>query len=643
VERVTREPKPHVREAAATALLLLQTDIDPAGADEECVVLWQGAPRRPGVLSLTAHLDAHAGEIRKRYLAWIYDLGQTPIGGRRLCERFVVPGAGSFWALSLFVEQSTWKQRSLETILKVMALELLLEQQRPAELHFRGSDRQLSRVLKALCAELKIGYSRSKSPPPGRLGARALRGAIPRLLVGMAAQVYFLVRRATLRRPGPGSSPDPAAGRRALICAPFFNHNANQRSGREFTSQYWAMLPELLAQSGLQLHWLHTFYAHDNVPTARAAARIIERINADSPWSGQHSLVDSYLRGLDFVRILVHWCALVGESLLVGAALRSRFVRNPRESFWPLIRRDWANAFRGAECVATLFYSRGFDRALQELPRQDEGIYLMENQGWERALIRAWRKYGHGRLAAVAHSTVRFWDLRYHSDPRAYDDNSDFLPRPHVVVLNGSAARYEYLSTTSRREHLVECEALRYLHLVPDSPRALQRDETVRLLVLGDFMPASTESLLRVVERAAAALPLRLEVWVKPHPNCSVDAPRFPRVALRVVDERVAALVPEVHLVLASNTTSAALDAYASGGRVLVFDDRAGVNFSPLRGVPGALFVHDAPELQTAIDDFHSGRRDFAPRAAGFFNVESDLSRWRAYFGLAASAGSGSS
>lgn len=602
-----------------------------APPEGECVLLWQGAPRHPGVRSLTAYLDAQATEVRRKYLAWVHDLGQTGVAGRRLCERFILPGAGSFWALSLFVEQSTWKQRSLESILKVMALELLLQQQRPAALHFQGSDRELSRVLEALCHDLSIGYSWSKSRPSRRFGMQAFRGVLPRTLVGFGAQLYLLARRAALRRPVVRRS-EEGVRRRALICAPFFNHNANELSGREFTSAYWGVLPQLLTQAGLELRWLHTFYPHDQARNARRAGRIIRRINSDSPSSGQHALVDSYLGAQDIARIFLNWCRVAIESWIVGRSLRARFIRNPRESFWPLIRRDWANAFRGGECVATLFYAQCFDHALRKLPRQDEGLYLMENQGWERALVRAWRKHGHGRLAAVAHSTIRFWDLRYHCDPRAYE--GDLLPHAHAVVLHGNAARDAYLATASKREPLVESEALRYLHLVPGSPRPLERSEALRLLVLGDFMRQSTESLLRAVEQAASAMSLRLEVWVKPHPNCPVDPGGFSRVVLRVVNERVATLIPEVHVVLASNTTSAALDAYVSGGRVLVFDDRAGVNFSPLRGVVGVLFVHDVKDLKNALEEFHAGTRDFSPCAAGFFNVESDLRRWRAYFGL---------
>jgi len=79
-----------------------------------------------------------------------------------------------------------------------------------------------------------------------------------------------------------------------------------------------------------------------------------------------------------------------------------------------------------------------FDAALRDLPHQRTGLYLCENQAWERALVHAWRKHAHGRLIAVGHSTVRFWDLRYFPDGRTLSSTSSLaLPRADVFAVNG--------------------------------------------------------------------------------------------------------------------------------------------------------------------------------------------------------------
>ncbi len=49
-----------------------------------------------------------------------------------------------------------------------------------------------------------------------------------------------------------------------------------------------------------------------------------------------------------------------------------------------------------------------FDGALAAMPRQRQGLYLFENQAWEKALLRAWRRHGHGEIIGVQHATVPY-------------------------------------------------------------------------------------------------------------------------------------------------------------------------------------------------------------------------------------------
>jgi surface carbohydrate biosynthesis protein (TIGR04326 family) len=636
VSPVTPLGTPAARGRGPRAALLLWQGPAEDAPDRDDLLLWHGAGQRSSSRSLTEYLDENGTEVRRRYLAWSFELGETPVMGRRLRERLRAGRAGSLWPVSMFVEQSTWKQASLEKILKVLALELLLERECPVSLAYAGADRDLSRVLNALCRERRVRYSwqrqrTGQARPPSRWWR-----ALPQSLLGLALPVYFLIR--SRRLPRPRTTRAPAGVKRVLICAPFINHTATAREARDFTSNYWTELPKLLRREGHELVWLHILYPHERIPTAAAAAEVAARIEIDSADGGSHGFVDAYFSVTGLLRMLAQWATVAVESVIVGLRLRVRFARRPRESFWPLLRKDWASAFRGIECAAALYYLECFDRALASLPHQDEGLYLMESQGWERALSRAWRRHHHGRLTAVAHSTLRFWDLRYHCDPRRYDPAVRAqMFGPDVVAVNGAQARQEFLATCASREPLVECEALRYLKLIPTASvgaRLRTAGEPLRLLVLGDFLPGATEQLLRLVREALRIPGEAPELWVKAHPNCPVNAAQTQGLPMRLVDEPVASLAAAVDVVLASNTTSAALEAYLSNARVLVYDDRRGVNFSPLRSVSAVRFIHDASQLRAALGTACEARQTRAPRTAEFFHTDAALPRWRAYFGI---------
>lgn len=608
-------------------------------------VLWSGRMRRAGVRSLVDYLETHAEEVRARYLAWVQDFGAIRVLGRPLCERFRLSARVSFWAHTAFVEQSLWKQASMELLLKLFALEGLLTAEQPVAVEFVGSDRKLATTLKGLCKRSGIEYSWNRLRAAERRKSRGFLRSLPRIVHGLLALGHFAARHHA--RPTRRASKwiTGCEQRRVLICGPLFDPAGEVGMSGIYTSQYWTKLPAALVNGGYKIQWLHYFHSHDRVPTVAAARVRVRGLNSVST-DDAHALVEDSATAGALLQVSLWWVKLCIESYFYGWEIRRKLNRLTGMNCWPLIRDDWAKAFRGYACVQSLLFIACFDRALRSPSPYQDGLYLMENQSWERALAQAWRKNGHGRLTGAAHSTVRFWDLRYHCDPRRYTPAVRLLiPGPDAVALNGPVAYREYLSTCKAREEVLRCEALRYLHLpqpAAQSVRRQPRGAVVTLLVLGDYSADQSLRLLRLVEDARQRMRVALKIQVKSHPACPIDATQYPRMEFIRTDRPVAQLARSADWVLASNSTSAVLDAYLQGARLLIHNDGMGVNLSPLRGASGVAFVGDATDLTEALE---SPSEQFA-RAMGdgiseFFYIEDDLRAWCGFFGIPVS-GAGS-
>ena len=282
--------------------------------------------------------------------------------------------------------------------------------------------------------------------------------------------------------------------------------------------------------------------------------------------------------------------------------------------------------------MSNLLWIELFDAAMRDLPRQRRGLYLCEGQSWERAFIHAWRKYGHGQLIGVAHSTVRFWDLRYFTDARTVRaPDPHRLPLPDLLALNGKAAIDACLQIDYPREAIAECEAVRYSYLNDLEAPALSArgdDEPVKVLILGDVATASTIKLLRLLEAAADRMPTQAVFAVKPHPNCMVDARHYPSLRLAVLTNALGDILNDFDIAYSSSSTSAALDAYLAGLPVVVMLDGTGLNLSPLRARPGVRFVATAEELAAALEAERDGSRGQRDRGEFFF-LDPELPRWK--------------
>lgn len=343
--------------------------------------------------------------------------------------------------------------------------------------------------------------------------------------------------------------------------------------------------------------------------------------------------MDAELGAGVILRALASYLGLAWRARRFRGALRAAMAPQSRAPLWPLLRDDWRASTRGWPALQAALWIELFDAALAAMPRQATGFYLQENQGWERALIHAWRRHGHGTLVAVAHSTVRFWDLRYFDDPRTFArvHEAGGQPQPDLVAVNGPHARDMMQSAGFPPEKLVDVEALRYLHLAPvavEAERARPAPDItrpLRLLVAGDSMREPTVEVLRTLAEALAVCDRRIELRFKPHPFTPIDLRQFPLPAVEECTAPIGELMGDADVVLGS-ISSAMVEAYCLGVQPLIFLGRDTVNFSPLVGLEDVLVARNALELAAALTAARGGG---GSRRRAYFHLDPRLPKWR--------------
>jgi len=599
--------------------------------DGSTVYGWNGHAETGSVLSLLRYAEHHGERLRRKYLAWIHELGACRINGARLIDHLALEEGLSYWWMTLLVEQSPWKSPAIVDAIRVLALEEIVLDRRPAAVTLVSGNRRLHVVVRGLCRGLGITYQwkRASDRPRRRMNAGQVYRALPyavRALIGLARQLW-------IQRPFTRLGPPPwfEGERGVFFCTYFDNVDSTAADQGRFLSYYWDGLPDLMHRAGWWTNWLQIFVPDSVVPDSDAASRWVRGFNGTRHEQGTHGFIESYLGWRGVLRVLLRWLRLNVLSWRLRTVRRGCPPQGSHLSLWPIMRQDWLNSMRGPVAIRNLAWIEMFDAALRDRPHQKQGVYLQENQAWERALIHAWRKHGHGTLMGVAHSTVRFWDLRYFADPRtARSSEPHALPRPDVTILNGDAARHSYSAVDRPDDVTIACEALRYGYL--DGARAERqgaphRARTPRIVALGDMLEASTQRLLRMLQAAAPLMPVETVFAIKSHPNHAVNAGDYPGLNLEVVTEPLEKALQDGDVACAGNTTSAAVDAYLAGVPVVVVLDDTTLNFSPLRDWPDVRFVSAFEELAEALQTAQRGPAP-APDAHAFFCLDPGLPRW---------------
>ncbi|MBI3773316.1 MAG: hypothetical protein HY272_11535 [Gammaproteobacteria bacterium] len=614
-------------------LIICDSDVGPSEY-WGCVYRWSGYEEKGSIYSLLRYVESHGDRLRRKYLEWIHDLGESVVGDKRIVDHLVFEDGFSYWWMTLFVEQNPWKSPSIIDAIRFFALEEIIIQRRPDKVRLVSANRILHEVLSGLCQNMDIGYEWEQLPdrPLQRLSFRVVYHALPQFMQASISLIHHLFARWPFRQV---NKSDWFAGERSLfICAFFFHIDHKVVEEGRFRSRYWEDLHGLMERLNLSGNWLQLYYPHNAVPTPKVAMSFVQRFNQQKQKEGIHVFLDAYLSWRIIGSVIRRWFKLMFISWHMGGLKCAFRPRGTQFSLWPLMKRDWLGSMRGATAINNLLWLELFDAALEDLPHQKQGLYLCENQSWERALIRAWRKHGHGQLIAVAHSTVRFWDLRYFHDPRTVQARNHCpIPEPDLVALNSEAAVNAYLEMGYPRERIFECEALRYGYLnnlkVGCLSRTRKDGDRLKVLVLGDFTPSGTLSLLSLLEEAAIHISISVEYTIKPHPNYIVRAEDYVALPLKVVTSPLFDILKDYDVVLSGNLTSASVEAYCAGLRVIVAIDAAELNYSPLRGRKNVKFVCTPDELVDALESSSQSTINNSSDDDNFFFLDAGLPRWQ--------------
>ena len=579
--------------------------------------MWDGYHEDKLRTSVLQKIERDGPRLREKCLDWFEGLGELQIGGQRLTDRLLLEPGLSYWPMTRVAELNYWASRAFLDVLRLLVLEELLDEQQPRRIRLVTENRSLGQAIAGLCRIR--GVQLEWSSPVTRIPRLRRRMDIGKRTISTIFRTgRWLLHIWPLWHSPPVVWQDHP--RSIFFCTYNLATPMDEDMEVQAYSRYWGGLPALLVDFGRPLNWLHIYQ-----PTqSRRARRAVDSAIARTVGIESHAFMQAWLSVPLLFDTLRRWRRL----RLAARAVDTRSVEladGDRSWLWSVIDDDWQESIHGTVAVGNLVSVGLFDRALSEIPRQETGIYLFENQPWEPAFIHAWKKHGHGRVIGVGHTATRFWDLRYYRNRQA---ETTGCPAADLIVLNGPAMVSAMIDAGVDPSRIVEAEALRLRHLSHSGLTALPNrpaDSTLRLLVLTDNDPLSTIRLLELLESAISGLTRPIATTLRSHPNSPVDPSEFPGLRFELTSVPMVEALQNSDLVLGGGT-SALTESFLLGRRTVVALDR-GLNFSPLRSVAGVDLVVNADDLRSVLRTCDVGV--VAPQFAGsLFHLDERLPRW---------------
>ena len=595
-------------------------------------VLWSGFGEASDstIISVPKLVEEHADTFKARYLAWIHELGETRINGKRLIDHLELrPGFSYWWMTSLAQKFNVSGISQIDNAIKAFALEGLIAERKPMSIILVSGNGKIASTLRSFCQNLglRFEWNLTKLPEKPESVARLIYGSLPAPIQGLIYFFRYSFKSLQLLRTKQMAV--PVLNSEISFVDVLVHLDRKALTTGKFISNYWTALVDKLLQSNAKTNWLHNYFYQESIPSLVRAKELIGRFNKCSGEMQTHALIEANLSPSVFIKALKDYFKICRASYHLATVNRHFMPTGSALNLWPLFRQEWIDSLWGQDAMVNCLRTSLYEKTFSSIPRQKLGIYIQENQPWEMALIYAWKAAGHGKLIGVPHTTVRFWDLRYFYDSRSYGrTDKNVLPIPDLVAVNGSVAKKIYLEGGYPGSQVTEVEALRFLHLLNhtsvDTP-IKPPSRALNVLVCGDFVSATNYKILSWLTIATQSLPPGISYVLKPHPAYPVKLGDFPSLALKMTNTPLAELLAVCDVVFTSNIASAAVDAYCSGIPVVQMLNGNTLNTSPLRGLASVVYVTNPIELAEALRAApHRERGVVEP----YFYLDKELPLW---------------
>ena len=611
--------------------LLIWDSSDDIDSKYDAVALWQSykLSSDKNEVSIPQLVEDNSDHLRSKYLRLIYDLGEAEFKGKRVIDHLEILPNFSYWWMTLISEKCNYaKSQQINDMIKMIAFEEWFEKNNYQTVTLASSNRQLADAIYQMTNSLKIEFKWQKKTQHHKKGfLKSLYHSSPYFIQSLVWMVFYLTSHWKLK--GTGVYDWKKSEAKVTFVSYLVNLNKESLSKGVFASNYWTDLLLLLEKQKIKSNWLHLYVKNDLLPTATSARNIIKRFNKKHDGAQVHVTLDSFLSIRLVFLVLKDWYRILRLSTIVSVPLRRK-----SGLYWSFFEKDYLSSMIGSTLMSNLFFLHLSNEAMSQLPSQNRGFYLKENQSWEFGFIHAWRTANHGdNLTGIPHTTVIYWDLRYFFDPRSYEQKGNCtLPLPNKVGVNGKAAKNIYLEGGYPKEWLVEVEALRYLYLFNANnkkDKTMEGDkDKITLLILTDYLEENVEQQMNLIHDIPLSNNIGIRCLIKPHPACSVPFKTYSVPNVEITNAQISTLLGNCSLVFTSNVTSAAVDAYCMGIPIITMLNPKGLNLSPLRGYEGVSFISSSKELADCLDKINQ-LKIVEKQGKEYFHLNPQLPRWK--------------
>ena len=582
------------------------------------ILLWESYSNDINVISILDYIENNKEKLRTLYLRYISSIKEKKYLNTKIDDYFKLDGDFSFWSQTLIHEKSPYKTDSVFKALKLIALEIIVDDLKIKKIILDINDDDSCFVIRKFCKDKNIFFKNINKKRHPNISVK--NSTLCNLLMGI---IYISRIAIKIKKNHIEKSFNENGGKSAIFFSFLCHVDKKYEGSGLFRSGLWSNLPDLVRSQGYKISWLHNLSSNSALGSVGDQEKLIHSFNKRLADLGAHNILDLHVSLDIFKKIFFLYIRSVLIYFKINIKKSTVFELSQKKmNLWKIYESDWRKSLIGRVALDNYYYYSHYKYFLASIPFQDIGLYPFENQPWEYSLIHFWRKNSHGKIIGYQHSTTPFWHLYQFNEEGYIKKNKN---TPDFVAVNNKYSYTEFIRNRYATSKIFKVEAIRYNTnnlIINDKPKFNNS-----ILILGSTIKEEMDYVLKFISRSGKVFN---KYAIKFHPEYKIKDVDSILPGIEILGEDYLKDLHRYTLVIVPSGTSAAIDVLIRGIVPIVVVYPGNLNLSPLLGYRDEVFVKRSEDFTNFVSDNHLtceyGCQDY------FYHSE-QYERWRSLIG----------
>jgi len=524
------------------------------------------------------YIEKNSDKLKEIFLNSINKFENLNFFGKKLKEQFEVSGHYNLWDMSLIKEKNPYKTEAIFQAIKYFAiLKILSDYKNIKKVHFVNFDKNFTSIIKNSSKIKNINKVYFDSVSINIYFKNKFINLIKSsFFLGQLFFIYYILRLFKFKK----IKKNNFFNNKIIILNYFTQYDKKKFASGKFISDKWLNIKKIFKK----IDWLNIFLPNEDFRNYNSLDQFLAK-NKNS--ISFYSFINSYLN----IKIILLIFRDYYKCILIFFLIRIKiFLRKDSEAydFYQIFKIDFFKSFKGYYALENLLYIHLFDRFFSLIPHQPLGLYLLENQPWEKAFLNSWKKYNHGKLVGYVHTTINYWHLNYFESKKAYQNNYGVFKKflPDYIFTHSQQSKNFLIKQGIKRNICHTVEVLRYNRNLNIYKNFNTSNYIRKILIVGDYESKFNDNFLKVVSdfiKHKNNLDYKFDFYFKPHPSNKILYNSFFLDEVKIVTDNIDKIVNNFYLILCANSTSASIEALQYGAKLLIYYDDSQFDLSPFK------------------------------------------------------------